>query len=74
MRITRIMAVGIVLIVLGITTFAYQGVTMQPMTEGQNIWQMPPIVGAAMLLAAGIVLVAAEARAMWLKVQPAGKK
>ncbi len=74
MRITRIMLVGIVLIVLGIMAFAYQGVAMQAVTEGRNIWRLPPIVATAMLLAAGIVMVAAEARAMWLKVQPGGKK
>jgi len=74
MRITRIMLVGIVLIVLGITAFAYQGVAMQATVEGQNIWALPPLVGTSMLLAAGVVLVAAEARAMWLKVQPSGKK
>src|SRR5689334_580940 len=74
MRITRIMLVGIALIVLGITAFAYQGVAMQAVPEGQNIWRLPPIVATAMLLAAGIVMVAAEARAMWLKVQPGRKK
>jgi uncharacterized membrane protein len=74
MRITRIMLVGIVLIVLGITVFAYQAVAMQTNVEGQNIWALPPLVGTSMLFAAGVVLVAAEASAMWLKVQPAGKK
>ena len=74
MRITRIMLVGIVLMVLGITAFAYQGVAMQAVAEDQNTWRLPPLVGTAMLLAAGLVLVAAEAKAMWLKVQPGGKK
>ena len=71
MRITRSMMVGSAAILLGITAFAYQGFAT---AEGQNIWQMPRIVAAAMLLAAGIVLVAAEARAIWLKVQPDGKE
>jgi hypothetical protein len=69
------MVVGIVAIVLGITAFAYHGFAMQTTTEGQRtLWALPPIVATAMLLAAGIVLVAAEARAIWLKVQPDGKE
>jgi|GEM_PF-2274821 uncharacterized membrane protein len=69
MRITRIMLVGIVLIVLGITAFAYQGFAMQTAVEGQrSLWALPPIVATAMLLAAGIVLVAAEAKKAWVKL------
>ena len=44
MRITQIMLVGIVLIILGITAFAYQGFAMQTGVEGQTIWVLPPIV------------------------------
>jgi uncharacterized membrane protein SirB2 len=70
MRITRRMVVGIVAIILGITAFAYQGLAMQTMAEGQrSLWALPPIVGTAMLLAAGIVLIAAEVRTMWMKEQ-----
>jgi hypothetical protein len=68
MHITRIMLVGIVLIVLGITAFAYQGLAMQAATEGQASWTLPPIVGTAMLLAAGVVLVAAEAKKFLVKL------
>jgi uncharacterized membrane protein SirB2 len=75
MRITRIMLVGIVLIVLGITAFAYQGFAMQTAVEGQrSLWALPPIVATAMLLAAGIVLIAAEVRTMWMKEQPVRRK
>ena len=74
MRITQIMLVGIVLIILGITAFAYQGFAMQTGVEGQTIWVLPPIVAAAMLLAAGIVLVAAETKTLWMKEQPARRK
>ena len=68
MRITRIMLVGIILILLGITAFAYQGVAMQALAEDQNIWRVPPLVGTAMLLAAGVVLVAAEGKKVWVKL------
>ena len=68
MRITRIMLVGLVQIVLGITAFAYQGVAMQSVAEGQNIWRVPPMVGTAMLLATGIVLVVMEAKKAWVKL------
>jgi hypothetical protein len=74
MRITRIMVLGIALFVLGITAFAYQAFAMQTNAEGQYIWALPPMIGTAMLLAAGIVLVAAEARTIWMKLQPGGKK
>ncbi len=74
MRITRSMVVGIAAIILGITAFAYQGFSMQTTAGGQNIWQVPPMVATAMLLAAGVVLVTAEARTIWLKVQPPGRK
>jgi hypothetical protein len=47
---------------------------MQAVAEDQNTWRLPPLVGTAMLLAAGLVLVSAEAKAIWLKVQPAVKK
>jgi hypothetical protein len=68
MHITRIMLVGIVLVVLGITAFAYQGLAMQAVTEGQASWALPPIVGTAMLLAAGVVLVVAEAKKFLVKL------
>jgi hypothetical protein len=68
MRITRSMVVGIVAIVLGITAFAYYGFAMQSTPEGQRtLWALPPIVATAMLLAAGVVLIAAEVRTMWMK-------
>ena len=60
MRITRVMLIGMVLIVLGVTAFAYLGVAMQAVSEEQKLWRLPPIVGTAMLLAAGIFMVAVE--------------
>jgi|1185.fasta_scaffold1321707_1 hypothetical protein len=69
MRITRIMLVGLALIILGITAFSYQAVAMQTNIDVQNIRALPPIVATAMLLAAGIVMIAAEARKLWIKAQ-----
>jgi hypothetical protein len=64
------MVIGITLVILGITAFAYQAFAMQTAIEGQGIWALPPIVATAMLLVAGIVLVAGEAKAFWMKQQP----
>jgi hypothetical protein len=41
---------------------------MQAVTEGQASWALPPIVGTAMLLAAGVVLVVAEAKKFLVKL------
>jgi uncharacterized membrane protein len=70
MRINQIMLVGIVLIVLGIVAFAYQGITyttrenvvdlgpIQASVETKKTIPLPPILGA-LVLAGGIVLVVA---------------
>ena len=68
MRISRITMVGIALIVLGITAFVYHGFALQGHAEDQNIWALTPILAAAMLLAAGILLVAAEVKNVWSKL------
>ena len=63
MYVTRKMLVGIALTVLGMTVFAFPDITM----HNQNSAALLPMLAAAMLLATGIVLVAAEVRMIWVK-------
>jgi hypothetical protein len=62
MRITRNTTVAIAVIVLGITAFAYEGHIEHP-----NTWPLTAILPAAMLLATGVLLVAAEVKNIWFK-------
>lgn len=73
MRINQIMLVGIVLIVLGVMAFAYQGITytsrekiidigpIQATADTQKTIPLPPLLGG-LVLAGGIVLVVVGAK------------
>lgn len=63
MYLTRKMLVGLALTALGMAVFAFPDITL----HNQNSAALLPILAAAMLLAAGIVLVVAEARMIWKK-------
>ena len=80
MRINQIMLVGIVLIVLGIVAFAYQGITyttrenvinlgpLQATVDTQKTIPLPPILGG-LVLAGGIILVIAGNKKSWINRQ-----
>ena len=73
MRINQIMLVGIVLVVLGIAAFAYQGITyttrenivnlgpIQASADTKKTIPLPPILGG-LVLVGGIALVAVGAK------------
>jgi hypothetical protein len=77
MRIKPTVLFGIVLIVLGVAVFAYQGITyttrenvvdlgpIQANVETKKTVALPPILGA-FVLAGGIVLVVAGAKNSWM--------
>jgi hypothetical protein len=78
MNIKPTLLFGIILIVIGIAVFAYQGITyttrenvidlgaIQASVETQKTIAFPPILGAC-VLAAGIVLVVATGKKSWMK-------
>jgi uncharacterized membrane protein len=73
MRINQIMLVGIVLVVLGIAAFAYQGITyttrekvidigpIQASVDTKKTIPLPPLLGG-LVLAGGIVLLVVGAK------------
>lgn len=63
MYLTRKILLGAAVAVLGMVVFAFPDITM----HNQNSAAFLPMLVAAMLLAAGIVLVVAEIKIIWLR-------